>query len=474
MPSPEKKTLEEIMRDIYTMQQASNKKPEVKEEEIKEYIQNELENKAVDKNSKVAKHITELMARNPMVRKELKASLPQADKARKEKMNQLRTDAKRSGMSKLWNDFSGRKKRNAKKELKEIAQAKRKSVSGDKLHKSASDKISTGRGRHIFTSMVNEQALGTFDERHNNKFTYKEDKNTKIINHRTSEGMLNGAVHSPAPEKDTGKVVLFFSGSGAPSAKFVNTVLQEYLDMGATVVSMDYRGFGKSETLDRKGKKKGTPLSENSIYQDGQEMLNYVMKEMNVKPENIILHGYSMGGAVASKVAADFAQTQQKNALETGRNVKKLGGVVLHSPMATMYEAAYEETIEGKERTFGNRFHAGFMAGGGKMFGGAYNTRSHMRRLRKFDPDMPVHYTSGDYNAGDQLALDVTNIDKDKQAHFKNSSSNYGDFDHEGRNLDINNGLLKTMINGTRKDVPVQKQQQPQQQRESNAHSLGI
>ena len=42
MPSPEKKTLEEIMRDIYTMQQASNKKPEVKEEEIKEYIQNEL------------------------------------------------------------------------------------------------------------------------------------------------------------------------------------------------------------------------------------------------------------------------------------------------------------------------------------------------------------------------------------------------------------------------------------------------
>ena len=120
MPSPEKKTLEEIMRDIYTMQQASNKKTEVKEEEIKEYIQNELENKAVDKNSKVAKHITELMARNPMVRKELKASLPQADKARKEKMNQLRTDAKRSGMSKLWNDFSGRKKRNAKKELKEI------------------------------------------------------------------------------------------------------------------------------------------------------------------------------------------------------------------------------------------------------------------------------------------------------------------------------------------------------------------
>ena len=457
MPVPEKKTLEEVMRDINNMQQNYTRNKSVSEKELQDYVQKELNNEIVDKNSSAARYVAELMARNPMVRKELKSSLPQTDAARKQKMKDLRTAAKRSGWDKLLNDFRGKKKRAAKRELEKIAQDKRKSVSGDKLHKSSFKVPSTGRGRHLLTYMVNEDALGSYDKRHSKlpEHQFPTKNKLKDISLRTSEGRLKGAVYAPGPEvPDTGKVVIFFSGSAGTAGEYVNMVLEDYLKMGVKVVTMDYRGFGKSETLSKSGKKKGTPLSEKSMYQDGKDMLTYVRNNMGIKPENIILHGYSMGGAVASKVAADYAQMQQKKALEQGRNVKKLGGVVLHSPIATMKEAAYASTMEDEADTFFNRTQAKFMANGAYTFGGAYNTRSHMKRLHKYDPDLPVHYMSGDINAGDHLDIDVTGINADPQAVFKNASSHSGFEGHDGKNMNIEHTGLKKMINGKREDVP--------------------
>ena len=147
------------------------------------------------------------------------------------------------------------------------------------------------------------------------------------------------------------------------------------------------------------------------------------MKNLKVKPENIILHGYSMGGAVASKVAADFTQEQQKRALEEGRTAHKLGGFVLHSPMSTLYEVASEESNK-------------FMGAGAWMFGGGFNTRSHMRRLHQLDPEIPVHYVSGDYmkgsDKGDGLDIDYTKIHQDPTAMFANSSTHRGKEGHTG------------------------------------------
>ena len=466
MPVQGKKTLEEVMNDINMMQQIYNKNTIADVGEIREYVNKELNNQTVDKNSNAAKYITELMARNPKIRKQLKESLPQTDNARKEKMKKLRTNAKRSGFDKLFHDFTGRKKRAAKKELAEIAQTKRRSLGGDKLHKSSGKSISEGRGRHIFTSMVNEEALGSKKERHgdsDSKNLFRTDDKTKDISLRTPEGRLKGAIYGPKPGvPDTGKVVIFFSGSKGTAGEFMKTVLDDYLKMGVKVVAMDYRGFGGSRTLDKKGKEIGTPLSEKSLYKDGKNMLKYVLNNMKVKPENVILHGYSLGGAVASKVAADYAQIQQEKALEAGRNVKKLGGVVLHSPIATLKEAAYDSTIEDTNRGFIDRATASFMSGGAYLFGGAYSTRSHMRRLHKFDPDLPVHYVSGDVNAGDQLDIDVTEINRDPKANFQNSSIHNGTGAHEGQNMDINNVGLRKMINQTRSDVPsAQPQAQP-------------
>jgi len=432
-----KRTLENILADVKGMKDKEGR--EITEKEINDYIEQEQAKKA-DPDSVIARKVAKLVAGNPELKNELKDRLPAAAErvAYKEKISNLRTAAGRSGVEKMKNDFFGAKKRQAKRELERIAQEKRKKAREQEIDKSkATASISTGRGRHALTAIVNNAALGTHEERHNTEHPLPTEKRIKTIDDcKTKDGVLKGAVYGKGDIgdiKDGGKVVLFFSGSGGPAGQYAPQVIEPYLEMGAKVVTMDYRGYGNSETHNSRGKKVGTPLSEKSLYKDGKAMLDYVMKKLGVKPENIILHGYSMGGAVASKVAADFAQEQQKRALQEGRSVHKLGGFVLHSPMSTMYEAASEQSNK-------------VMGAGAWVFGGGFNTRSHMRRLHQFDPDIPVHYVSGSYyiagsNDGDHLDIDHTKIHEDPSAHFANSSTYRGTGGHTDKNNVTENDL---------------------------------
>ena len=418
-----KESLQEMLAQVKSMESKSGQK--ITDKDINEYIEQEQQGKA-DPNSKVARKVAKLMAANPTLKNELREKLPAAVErlGYKEKVSTLHTAAGRSGVEKMKNDFFGAKKRQAKRELEAIAQEKRKKAGENAIDKSkATASISTGRGRHLLTSIVNEQSLGSHEKRHNKEYPLPTEKRVKAIDCKTKDGVLKGAVYGKSPIKPGDKVVLFFSGSGGPAGEYAPQVIEPYLNMGAKVVTMDYRGYGNSETHNSHGKKVGTPLSEKSLYQDGKAMLEYVMKDLNVKPENIILHGYSMGGAVASKVAADFTQEQQKRALEEGRTAHKLGGFVLHSPMSTLYEVASEESNK-------------FMGAGAWMFGGGFNTRSHMRRLHQLDPEIPVHYVSGDYmkgsDDGDGLDIEHTKIHQDPTATFANSSTYRGREGHTG------------------------------------------
>ncbi|MBR4703680.1 MAG: alpha/beta fold hydrolase [Oscillospiraceae bacterium] len=208
--------------------------------------------------------------------------------------------------------------------------------------------------------------------------------------------------------------------------------MQQNVQAGASVICMDYRGFGSSKSLSKSGEEVRTYPSEQSVYQDGKDMLHYVVDKdkLNVKPENVILHGFSLGGAVASKVAADFTQEQQKQALEQGKTAHKLGGIVLHSSIDKLADVA-------------TRQKNCVMGFGGWAFGGGYNTKSHLQRLHRLDPDIPVHYVSGSKDATDDydrpdpdnLDLNVTKLHQDPKAQFRNSSVQIGDESHTGMNL---------------------------------------
>ena len=382
--------LEEVMQRIQQMQQNvqagekeknGQRKTGPSEEEIRRFVQEELAGRGENsRDTEAARHVADLMARNPKLKRELRESLPTADQVRKKKMQELRDDAKRAGMEKLKKDFLARKRRAAQAELKRIAQDKRRSEGEKEIQeKEANKSISTGRGRHIGTfaiqPSVNKHALGTKDERHNKNYPlpdYKE--GSPEINLRTDRGMLKGRLYTPDPKRNTGKVAIVFSGSEGPSGRYAPNIIDRYLQAGASVICMDYRGFGNSQSLSKKGEVISTYPSEQSLYQDGRDMLHYVVDKdkLNVKPENVILHGFSLGGAVASKVAADFTQEQQKQALEQGKTAHRLGGVVLHSAMDSMADVA-------------TRQKNCVMGFGGWAFGGGYNTRSHMQRLQGRD-----------------------------------------------------------------------------------------
>ena len=451
---------------MYIIRNARSKTnaPELNEDQLREYISRELDNvekgrtKTKENDAQIAKQIGDIMNRNPDVRRKLKEVLPVTNKARKDRLEKLRNDAARTGIDKLKNDFRGIKKRAAQRELREIANAKNKLFSETDLRSDiANNSISTGRGRNFLTDTVNDYALGTYDERHPKNVAFQENDKGFDIEHHTSDGVLKGAFYKASPAIDTGKVVIFFSGSAGSAEQYSPLVISDYVQSGVSVVTMNYRGFGDSITTDKDGNKIDTPLCENSLYKDGQTMLNYVLNEMKIKPENVILHGYSLGGAIASKVAADYAQNQQKNAINKGKTVKKLGGVVLHSPMPTLREASYDVVKPGLEEipVIGPVLSVvgGAIVGqGAHDFGGAYNTRSHMRRLHQFDPDIPVHYVSGTFGAEDDMDINKTQIHNDPKAQFTHHSSHIGEGGHEDRNLDLQNPGLREMLTTTRTD----------------------
>ena len=69
--------------------------------------------------------------------------------------------------------------------------------------------------------------------------------------------------------------------------------MQPFLRKGFSVFLFDYRGFGKSS---------GSP-SERGLYRDGLAAWAYLVEKESVPPEKIVLHGHSIGAAVAIEVA---------------------------------------------------------------------------------------------------------------------------------------------------------------------------
>lgn len=117
-----------------------------------------------------------------------------------------------------------------------------------------------------------------------------------------------------APPGDNGAVVLFLHGNAGnlalPAAK-----LQDYLKAGHGVLTLDWRGYGKSE---------GLP-SEEGLYADGRAALSF-LKERGIGFERVVLHGESLGSGIATKLASE----------------NRFAGVVLEAPFLSVAEAAQD------------------------------------------------------------------------------------------------------------------------------------
>lgn len=107
----------------------------------------------------------------------------------------------------------------------------------------------------------------------------------------TSDGVrINGWFF---PQTGAKRVLLFFHGNaenigtGLGRTKVLST-------LGLNIFAVDYRGYGKSE---------GSP-DEAGVYRDADAAYRYLTGERGFRPKDVIIHGVSLGGAVAIDLAS--------------------------------------------------------------------------------------------------------------------------------------------------------------------------
>ncbi|MGA2588986.1 MAG: alpha/beta hydrolase [Bryobacteraceae bacterium] len=93
-------------------------------------------------------------------------------------------------------------------------------------------------------------------------------------------------------QEDAGWVTLHLHGN-AGNITHRYPIFHEIAAAGSAILALDYRGYGKSS---------GQPM-EKGLYRDAETAYNYLLKT-GYRPEQIILHGESLGTAVAVDLAS--------------------------------------------------------------------------------------------------------------------------------------------------------------------------
>jgi fermentation-respiration switch protein FrsA (DUF1100 family) len=131
---------------------------------------------------------------------------------------------------------------------------------------------------------------------------------------RTSDGERIHGWFLPAPAPAAVTVLLLHGNAGNISHRFDKlTVLR---DLGADVLIVDYRGYGRSS---------GRP-TESGTYRDADTAYDYLVQTRHIEPRRLVLYGESLGAAVAVDVAAR----------------KPVGGLVMESAFSSGVEVGQE------------------------------------------------------------------------------------------------------------------------------------
>ncbi len=113
------------------------------------------------------------------------------------------------------------------------------------------------------------------------------------VTFETSDGVKLSGWFFPATGKAKGTVIHFHGNAGNVTAHFSLSCWLVW--EGYNVLVFDYRGYGKSE-----GK-----VTRAGTIRDGHAALDYVLSRGDVDPQRILAFGQSLGGAVATVVAAE-------------------------------------------------------------------------------------------------------------------------------------------------------------------------
>lgn len=104
---------------------------------------------------------------------------------------------------------------------------------------------------------------------------------------------------------------ILFSHGNAEDIGDLDSLLEELRENNFAVFAYDYRGYGTSE---------GKPAEE-KVYRDIDAAYDYLINEMKIPPDKIILYGRSLGGAVSIDLASR----------------KKVGGLIVESSFVSAF-----------------------------------------------------------------------------------------------------------------------------------------
>jgi hypothetical protein len=107
----------------------------------------------------------------------------------------------------------------------------------------------------------------------------------------TEDGVRINAFYHPNPSSQ--KVLLWFHGN-AENIGYDLPQMKLLAQIGVNILAVDYRGYGKSE---------GTP-DEAGVYHDADAAYDYLVKQRQIRAQDIFIYGVSLGGAVAVNLAA--------------------------------------------------------------------------------------------------------------------------------------------------------------------------
>ncbi len=112
---------------------------------------------------------------------------------------------------------------------------------------------------------------------------------TRTLDLVAEDGVKLYGWHVPASGE---RAVLFFPGNAETVARL--DLHRQLVELGWDVVIVAYRGYPGSE---------GSP-SQTGLVQDARAAWAYATETLGIPPERIVIHGKSLGGGVASQLAA--------------------------------------------------------------------------------------------------------------------------------------------------------------------------
>jgi fermentation-respiration switch protein FrsA (DUF1100 family) len=121
----------------------------------------------------------------------------------------------------------------------------------------------------------------------------------------------SGTVAAKFYENPQAEYTILFSHGNAEDIGTIEPFIQKLRDLGFNVLTYDYRGYGLSS---------GSPSEENA-YADIAVAYRYLIIDRSIEPTKVIVHGRSLGGAVAAELAAN----------------ENVGGLILESTFTSAF-----------------------------------------------------------------------------------------------------------------------------------------